>query len=247
MASDFSLGLGSPESFIAALDQDSPHYDRRNDASMRELFLTSQPYADQHDIRLKSLQSGDTRLNNQGQNRPLPQIITENLNNSAVDTSMLMTSNLGYEPHSATTNSSYGGSPKGEDDERWPEERKSSQTLSAPRPRKNRREKPRIELAPDQPPTTQGKARARVYVACVQWWVHRHLVCATATDSPTQVVLAKFVATARSQLATTAVVERLGPVVHAHMTHNPSVVARIKRLAHVNEPPEMQVRMQKPM
>ncbi len=37
-----------------------------------------------------------------------------------------------------------------------------------PRPKK-RREKPRIELAPDQPPTTQGKPRARVYVACIQW------------------------------------------------------------------------------
>jgi hypothetical protein len=40
--------------------------------------------------------------------------------------------------------------------------------LWPPRPKK-RREKPRIELAPDQPPTTQGKQRARVYVACVQW------------------------------------------------------------------------------
>ncbi|KAJ7245044.1 hypothetical protein B0H12DRAFT_1220855, partial [Mycena haematopus] len=36
------------------------------------------------------------------------------------------------------------------------------------KPRKTRREKPRIELAPDQPPTTQGKPRARVYVACLQ-------------------------------------------------------------------------------
>lgn len=34
--------------------------------------------------------------------------------------------------------------------------------------RRNRREKPRIELAPDQPLTTQGKPRARVYVACLQ-------------------------------------------------------------------------------
>jgi hypothetical protein len=34
---------------------------------------------------------------------------------------------------------------------------------------KKRREKPRIELALDQPPTTQGKPRARVYVACLQW------------------------------------------------------------------------------
>lgn len=32
-----------------------------------------------------------------------------------------------------------------------------------------RREKPRIALAPDQPLTTQGKPRARVYLACVQW------------------------------------------------------------------------------
>ncbi|KAF5382644.1 hypothetical protein D9615_002795 [Tricholomella constricta] len=44
-----------------------------------------------------------------------------------------------------------------------------SSTPPAPLPkRKARREKPRIELAPDQPPTTQGKPRARVYVACVQ-------------------------------------------------------------------------------
>lgn len=37
--------------------------------------------------------------------------------------------------------------------------------------RRTRREKPRIELAPDQPLTTQGKPRARVYVACLQWFV----------------------------------------------------------------------------
>ncbi|KAF8172009.1 hypothetical protein K438DRAFT_1729122 [Mycena galopus ATCC 62051] len=47
------------------------------------------------------------------------------------------------------------------DSEAW------SPTQSA-KPRKSRREKPRIELAPDQPPTTQGKPRARVYVACIQ-------------------------------------------------------------------------------
>lgn len=39
------------------------------------------------------------------------------------------------------------------------------------RSRKPRREKPKIELAADQPPTTQGKPRARVYVACAQWFV----------------------------------------------------------------------------
>ncbi|CAL1713148.1 unnamed protein product [Somion occarium] len=39
---------------------------------------------------------------------------------------------------------------------------------SEPRPLGKRKEKPRIALAPDQPLTTQGKPRARVYVACVQ-------------------------------------------------------------------------------
>lgn len=36
--------------------------------------------------------------------------------------------------------------------------------------KKPRRAKPHIELAPDQPLTTQGKPRARVYVACLQWY-----------------------------------------------------------------------------
>ncbi|KAM6494149.1 hypothetical protein JOM56_010510 [Amanita muscaria] len=36
------------------------------------------------------------------------------------------------------------------------------------KPRKRRRPKPKIELSPDQPPTTQGKPRCRVYVACLQ-------------------------------------------------------------------------------
>ncbi|KAI6114414.1 hypothetical protein F5141DRAFT_1062823 [Pisolithus sp. B1] len=39
---------------------------------------------------------------------------------------------------------------------------------SSSKPKKLRRMKPRIQLAPDQPLTTQGKPRARVYVACVQ-------------------------------------------------------------------------------
>lgn len=40
--------------------------------------------------------------------------------------------------------------------------------VSTSKPKKSR-EKSRIELAPDQPPTTQGRPRARVYVACLQW------------------------------------------------------------------------------
>ncbi|KAI0060933.1 hypothetical protein BV25DRAFT_1857983 [Artomyces pyxidatus] len=41
-------------------------------------------------------------------------------------------------------------------------------TADASRPKRPRKEKPRIELAPDQPPTTQGKPRTRVFVACLQ-------------------------------------------------------------------------------
>ncbi|KAF8271584.1 hypothetical protein EI94DRAFT_1720097 [Lactarius quietus] len=37
-------------------------------------------------------------------------------------------------------------------------------------PRRSRRERTRIELSADQPPTTQGQRRTRVYVACVQWY-----------------------------------------------------------------------------
>ncbi|KAF9221637.1 hypothetical protein BS17DRAFT_785095 [Gyrodon lividus] len=43
-----------------------------------------------------------------------------------------------------------------------------AEDTTASRPKKTRREKPRIDLAPNQPLTTQGKQRARVYVACLQ-------------------------------------------------------------------------------
>src|SRR5258707_1155583 len=38
-----------------------------------------------------------------------------------------------------------------------------------PRARKPPKERRRIDLAPDQPPTIQGHPRARVFVACLQW------------------------------------------------------------------------------
>ncbi|KAF8967057.1 hypothetical protein BDZ97DRAFT_1804957 [Flammula alnicola] len=50
----------------------------------------------------------------------------------------------------------------------WPGNAHEASQPEQQKPRKPRREKPRIELAPDQPPTTQGKPRARVYVACLQ-------------------------------------------------------------------------------
>ncbi|KAE9405655.1 hypothetical protein BT96DRAFT_915878 [Gymnopus androsaceus JB14] len=49
----------------------------------------------------------------------------------------------------------------------WPPTMKEDQSGDPPK-KKSRREKPKIALAPDQPPTTQGKPRARVYVACLQ-------------------------------------------------------------------------------
>ena len=42
----------------------------------------------------------------------------------------------------------------------------SPQTTS----RKSLKDRPRIILAPDQPPTIQGRPRARVFVACLQWY-----------------------------------------------------------------------------
>jgi hypothetical protein len=73
-------------------------------------------------------------------------------------------------------------------------------------PRKSRRDRTRIDLAPDQPPTTQGRPRARVFVACVQW-------CAllfTLMPSPKviqpclPVAVARSVAMVRNRRVTTA-------------------------------------------
>jgi len=45
---------------------------------------------------------------------------------------------------------------------------------ASPQPRARKlhtgKEKPRIGLAPNQPPTTQGRPRARVFLACLQWY-----------------------------------------------------------------------------
>lgn len=72
------------------------------------------------------------------------------------------------EPHSAILGppSTYSN-----EDESWPSNSPQDGSNEPSKPKKPRREKPRIELAPDQPPTTQGKPRARVYVACLQWCV----------------------------------------------------------------------------
>ncbi|KAL0581164.1 hypothetical protein V5O48_000854 [Marasmius crinis-equi] len=45
-----------------------------------------------------------------------------------------------------------------------------SDSFASEPPRRKSRQKPKIELAADQPTTTQGKQRKRVYVACLQWY-----------------------------------------------------------------------------
>jgi hypothetical protein len=84
---------------------------------------------------------------------------------------LIDTYNLGAANQSTSHLSENGTSSahSGEGDS-WAPSAKEPSPASA-RPRRPRREKPRIDLAPDQPPTTQGKPRARVYVACLQWYV----------------------------------------------------------------------------
>lgn len=67
-------------------------------------------------------------------------------------------------PHSGSTQNLPSTSVTSNDDRQNPAPPQPSARAHA-----KRREKPKIELAPDQPLTTQGKPRARVYVACVQW------------------------------------------------------------------------------
>ncbi|KAI0319632.1 hypothetical protein OF83DRAFT_1054671 [Amylostereum chailletii] len=63
--------------------------------------------------------------------------------------------------------------PDEDPDDRYPDppaaqDASTSTLVDRSRPARSRRDKPRIALAPDQPPTTQGKQRTRVFVACVQ-------------------------------------------------------------------------------
>ncbi|KAF5330254.1 hypothetical protein D9758_014443 [Tetrapyrgos nigripes] len=78
---------------------------------------------------------------------------------SSVDTSIASSANYQPPNSAATISSNEGWSPNG---------RQPSPTISEPQKRKTRREKPKIPLALNQPFTTQGKPRARVYVACLQ-------------------------------------------------------------------------------
>lgn len=115
--------------------------------------------------------NGNNQFPKDFHHRPQPNALLSTLPplmTSAVDTSMLL-AHRHFEPSSATTASSYGddlSSPQVEDHSPT-----SPNGSGEARPRKNRRDKPRIKLAPDQPMTSHGKQRSRVYVACVQWSV----------------------------------------------------------------------------
>jgi hypothetical protein len=79
----------------------------------------------------------------------------------------------------------------------------SNSTSNQPQPRRSRKEKFRIELAPNQPPTSQGRPRARVFVACVQWYAP--FPSSVVWQCPlafSLAVAARFVVTARSQCVT---------------------------------------------
>ena len=82
---------------------------------------------------------------------------------SALDTSesSLHNANYGLLASASTTDAST-------DSDKW-EAPASDSARSLTQPTRKRRTKEKIALAPDQPPTTQGKPRSRVYVACLQW------------------------------------------------------------------------------
>ena len=92
---------------------------------------------------------------------------------------------------------------------------------------RSRREKPRLELASDQPLTTQGKPRMRVYVACVQWWVSLALSAPAKllTHGDCPVEAGKSVAMELNLSATTAVGGQRTPT-SARTTPRPSGVDR---------------------
>lgn len=174
-----SAGMPNP-----GLEHDFPNYGGRADEHLHGEYMDANNYhnADQkfdiyQDVALSP--SSHYRLaHNKGNHfqndfqhhpRPQPNALLSTLPplvTSAVDTSMLM-AHRHFEPSSATTASSYGdelSSPYGED-----QSPTSPNGTGEHRSRKNRRDKPRIKLAPDQPMTSHGKQRSRVYVACVQW------------------------------------------------------------------------------
>ena len=103
------------------------------------------------------------------------------------------------------------------------------------KPKKPRRDKPRIALAPGQPPTTQGKPRARVYVACQQWYMlFAPLLGLCCSSVICLAARARSAATAQSPPATTARGARTRARTAATTTRCRSAAGPTKRLAHAN-------------
>jgi hypothetical protein len=128
------------------------HYTHIHDSYQPDIFLSSTGL-------LNSVQGGESSLQSQFDDRDL-----DTLQNGF---------NLRPYADASTTDSS---SPSTEGPSASPPLSIRPDTLGGFRtashePRKLRKDKLRIELAPDQPPTTQGRPRARVFVACVQWYV----------------------------------------------------------------------------
>ncbi|KZP33462.1 hypothetical protein FIBSPDRAFT_773133 [Athelia psychrophila] len=159
MTGDYGAGP-----FLSSLEDDTPHSEPRIDSNLRDMYLSTQQFPDGALRRPKSFSSNQEVAYHAPNIQSLPHISTHDLHDT-VDTSTVLSSAT-TEPPSAVSHSSHVDSPT-TGTEQWS---KDSQSAPAPPTRqpKSRREKPHIELAPDQPPTTQGKARARVYVACVQ-------------------------------------------------------------------------------
>ncbi|RXW24529.1 hypothetical protein EST38_g1353 [Candolleomyces aberdarensis] len=155
----------APEPHRGELYSD-PHfygsYDRHHGGHPPELHLPSVPtYRSQFADRpspLPPLKRPD--ISNMGENFSLPpphsSYLPETDSSLSAQPARLIESDL-WGSGSTTTSSSPQAQPA-----------PSYSPSEPPKPKKTRREKPKIALAPDQPPTTQGKPRARVYVACIQ-------------------------------------------------------------------------------
>jgi len=164
---------------------------------------------------------------------PLPQLrIDDHL--PLVDASMLASARNIVDPPELKSATPSEHSLAG-DAETWsPSSREPPMEATRRRPR---REKPHIDLAPGQPPTTQGKARARVYVACMQWSVPSAIfekrLGARRLTSFYLVEIERFDAMVPSLRAIIVV---FGPTKtrNARMMLFPNVVGRIKPQEHAN-------------
>jgi hypothetical protein len=128
------------------------HYTHIHDSYQPDIFLSPTDL-------LNSVQCGESSLQSQFDDRDLDSLqnglnLRPYADTSTTDSSSPSTEGPGTSPPLSIRPDTLGGL-----------------RTASHEPRKLRKDKLRIELAPDQPPTTQGRPRARVFVACVQWYV----------------------------------------------------------------------------